>query len=323
MSFLFDGTNHPTAQQVINAGCSGCLMYGGTPQYSKNLTAGQYADYKSRGLLTPIVFEIDANDMNGGAGAGAAHAQALLADLRSKGVSDTEPVGATVDKHITAANIPLAVKYQRGFAQAVWGSGWRGAVGAYGFAEFLIAVHNEALAEWYWGAGQRSLLPPYTNVWQDNTGTIIVGGSIDDKDWILIPIPQGDIMEWTDQLAFNQTPTNPTRTAPAGQLLANADLYAGNAMNAVLDPVSGLAALHAQISALAGTLSTSEAAILAAVANVDSNQKNAFAQMATAIAAVQPGIPPTDAQVADIKASFAAALQTDISNITLTFGTKP
>lgn len=199
MAILFDGTNHPSAQQVIDAGCIGALMYGGTPQYSKNFTPGQYRDYKARSLVTAFAFEIDSNDMNGGASAGAAHAASLLANLRSGGVANTEPVCATVDKHVTAANIPLAVAYQRGFYQYVKGNGWAGPDGGYGFSEFLIAIHDAGVADWYWGAGARASMPSYTNIWQDNTGTILVGGSADDRDWVLIPLPGGD-MNLTDPL---------------------------------------------------------------------------------------------------------------------------
>lgn len=190
MTFLSDGIDHPTAQQVIDAGAAGVLMYAGTPQYTKNFRPSQYRDYKSRGLQTPFVFEDGANDMAGGQAGGAAHASALLTDLRKGGVSNQEPVGPTVDEHITAANIPLAVAYQRGFYQFVKDSGWQGHVGGYGFSEYLIAIHDNAIADWYWGAGARSAMPPYTNIWQDNTGVIIIGGSKDDKDWILIPLPQ-------------------------------------------------------------------------------------------------------------------------------------
>lgn len=196
MSILFDGTNHPTARQVIAAGCVGALMYGGTPQYAKNFTGTQYRDYKSHGLLTLFTFEVDANDMDGGSGAGAAHAKALIADLRSKGVDEHEPVCATVDKHVAAANIKLAVAYQQGFHDAVRATGWAGRVGGYGFSEFLVAIHDAGIAEWYWGAGSRSSMPPYTNIWQDNTGTILVGGSADDRDWILIPLE--GTMDWSD-----------------------------------------------------------------------------------------------------------------------------
>jgi len=213
MSILFDGTNHPSSQQVIDAGCVGALMYGGTPQYSKNFTPAQYRDYKARNLLTAFAFEIDANDMNGAQAAGAAHAASLLANLRSGGVANTEPVCSTVDKHITAANIPLAVQYQRGFYQYVKGNGWAGPDGGYGFAEFLVAIHDAGVADWYWGAGQRSLLPPYTNIWQDNTGVINVGGSADDRDWILIPLE--GTMDWTD---VRPNPIyNPAITDPADE----------------------------------------------------------------------------------------------------------
>jgi len=215
MSLLFDGTNHPSAQQVINAGCIGALLYGGTPQYSKNFTPAQYRDYKARGLLTMFAFEIDSNDMNGGQAAGATHAAALLSNLRSGDVANTEPVCATVDKHITAANIPLAVKYQRGFYEYVKGNGWAGPDGGYGFAEFLIAIHDAGIADWYWGAGQFSLLPPYTNIWQDNTGTILVGGSADDKDWLKIPLEDPMAAEWTD--LFPNPVYDPTNTNEADE----------------------------------------------------------------------------------------------------------
>jgi len=196
MSILFDGTNHPSAQQVIDAGCVGCLMYGGTPQYAKNFTGTQYRDYKARSLMTLFAFEVGANDMDGGATAGTAHARTLIADLRSKGVDEHEPVCATVDKHVAVANIKLAAAYQQGFYSAVKATGWVGRAGGYGFSEFLIAIHDAGVADWYWGAGSRSAMPPYTNIWQDNTGVINVGGSADDRDWILIPLEAA--MDWSD-----------------------------------------------------------------------------------------------------------------------------
>lgn len=253
MTILFDGTNHPSAQQVIDADCGGCLMYGGTPQYAKNFTAAQYRDYKSNGLLTLFAFEVDANDMNGGSAAGVQHARALISDLRSKGVDEHEPVCATVDKHVAAANIPLAVAYQRGFRDAVRATGWLGPVGGYGFSEFLIAIHDAGVADWYWGAGARSSMPAYTNIWQDNTRTILVGGSADDPDWVLIQLSGGN-MDWSDQIPFNQTPANPKQTAAVALCIANADLYAGNAMTNTAVLLTQLSAVAANVTAVAKAL---------------------------------------------------------------------
>lgn len=260
MALLFDGTNHPSAQQVMNAGCIGCLMYGGTPQYSKNFTPAQYRDYKARGLQTLFAFEIDMNDMNGGASAGTAHAAALLTNLRNGGVANTEPVCATVDKHITAANIPLAVAYQRGFYRYVKENGWVGPDGGYGFSEFLIAIHNAGVADWYWGAGSRSTMPPYTNIWQDNTGTLFVGGSADDRDWILIPLSGED-------MSFDLTTPlpDPLSVAGAGTVaegLATALYGIGGKRNggALANAVASMqASTAAGLTALATAMATTDA----------------------------------------------------------------
>lgn len=305
MSLLFDGTNHPSADQVINAGCVGALMYGGTPQYSKNFTPAQYRDYKARNLLTMFAFEIDANDMNGGQAAGAAHAASLLANLRSGGVANTEPVCATVDKHVTAANIPLAVAYQRGFYQYVKGNGWPGPDGGYGFSEFLIAIHDAGVADWYWGAGNRSTMPPYTNVWQDNTGTINVGGSADDLDWILVPLPPGGhTMDWSDPLPnplYDKTITDPAdvRSHPAYTVAQ----YIQGPWVRTLTVQSTEAQILAGINALAAEDSAHAAAILAATQTADTDIKAAQA----AIAALPAPGQVTEAQMADLEAKLIAA----------------
>lgn len=102
-------------------------------------------------------------------------------------------------------------------------------------------------------------------------------------------VDQGGQMDWSDQLPFNQTPKNPTQTAPAGQLLANADLYAGNAMNntaALLTKVDGLAA---QITSLQGALTADEATLVGLLQGVDSDAKAGVLQVVAAIAAVPAG----------------------------------
>lgn len=188
---FFDGTNHPPATTVIADGFQGAMLYAGTPASltGKDFTGAQYADYKAHGLYTILCFESTASDFAGGAAAGAAHARALWADCAAKGVDVRDPVCSTVDMHVAIASLRTAVAYQRAFRDTLRSLGWLGPIGIYGFPECLIACHDAEVADWYWGAGTRSSQPSYTNVWQDNTQTIMVGGSPDDIDWVLIELP--------------------------------------------------------------------------------------------------------------------------------------
>jgi hypothetical protein len=309
MSYLFDGINHPSAATVIAAGASGCLMYGGTPGdgLGKDFIAGQYADYKAHGLLCAFVYEATANDMAGGFNAGAAHARSLLADLHAKGVSSTEPVGATVDEHVSAGNIPLAVQYQKGFWSATKASGWTGPVGVYGFAEVLIACHNAGIADWYWGAGTRSLLPSYTNVWQDNTGTIQVGGSADDRDWILIPLtPGGD-------MSFDLTTPLPDPLSVAGngtveEALATALYGIGGKRNG--------GALANAVASMQTSTAAALTALTAAIVAVDSDVRVAATQEATDHAANLTAI-------SKVAALDPAVLETGIQSALTALGWTP
>lgn len=196
----FDGTNHPGAGTVLLDGFQWAFLYGGTPASlsGKDFTSGQYADYKHHGIAVAIMYENRADDATADPASieyadGVAHAQALLADLRAKGVAETEPVESTCDEHLTVTQIPQAVQYQAGFYRTIKASGWLGPVGAYGFPEFLNAVRSAGVADWFHGCGSRSTQPTWVNVWQDNTGTYLVGGAPDDVDWILVPLPSQPI----------------------------------------------------------------------------------------------------------------------------------
>jgi hypothetical protein len=189
-TILFDGINHPPAATLVADGLGGGLLYCGTPASGKDFTAAQYADYKAHKLITIMGYENLATDINGGRALGQAHANSFLADARAKRVSFGEPALATVDEHVSAANLSLAMQYQSGFRAGLKAGGWRGPIGIYGFSEVLEAAHMMGNADFYFGAGNRASLPPYTNIWQDNTQTIQVGGSADDRDVVLIPLPE-------------------------------------------------------------------------------------------------------------------------------------
>lgn len=283
---IYDGVNHPSAATVLADGLVGGLLYGGTPNSGKNFTAAQYADFKAHGLLTPFAYENLATDMSGGATAGVAHASALISDLRAKHVAETEPVFPTVDEHVSVADLPLAVEYQRAFFNTVVKTGWLGRIGTYGFPELLNAVHADGCAEFYFGAGSRASQPAFVNIWQDNTQTVVVGGAHDDKDWILIPLPvarplptpaptEGTDMQLTDPIPSNPAPgtvgfvlrdmqrgvtgVNTAGTMALGILMADDDIAeiataVSNLANAVTALQSQLVASAAEIAAIKAKL---------------------------------------------------------------------
>lgn len=140
-------------------------------------------------------------------------------------------------------------------------------------------------------------------------------------------VDQGGQMDWSDQLPFNQTPQNPTRTAPASQLLANADLYAGNAMNNTTALLTKVDAVAAQITSLQGALTADEATLVGLLQGVDSDSKAGVLQVVAAIAAVPAGgqvdvktlavalapLLPADATPAAIGEAVVAAFQAHLA----------
>jgi hypothetical protein len=255
--FLIDGINHPTVDQVRAAKAIGVMLYGGTPGDSlgKDFTAGQYAAYKQAGLLTPFMYENRATDATADAPAieyrdGVNHANALIADLRNKGVADTEPIECTCDEHLTAAQIPRALQYQTGFYNAAKAQ-WHGAVGGYGFPEFTTAIHDAHVADWLHGCGRQSDQPAFINIWQDNNNTIFVGGSNDDEDWVRTPLPFGggnvgilapdDVAAVANAVLFNTKIVGPSG---ATQYNANDMLYWTNRI------INGWDAMVAELTAI-------------------------------------------------------------------------
>jgi hypothetical protein len=186
---FFDGINHPSAATVIADGLDGGMLYLGTPSSGKDLTAAQYRDYKAHGLFVAVGFEHVTTDWQGGAAAGRRNAAAFLADARAKGVDPDDPFWVAIDMHVAARDLPTVVAYVRAYVAGVRAGKWRGRAGVYGFPEVTNALHAARVVDWYWGAGRRADQPAFVNVWQDNTQHVVVGGSSDDLDWVLIPIP--------------------------------------------------------------------------------------------------------------------------------------
>ena len=298
-TILFDGRNHPPAATLIADGIAGGLLYCGTPASGKDFTAAQYADYKAHKLITIMGYENTTTDINGGYPAGQQHAAAFLADCRAKRVSFTEPALSTVDEHVTAANLPLAMNHHRGFRDGLKAAGWTGPIGIYGFSEVLAAAHAAGNADFYFGAGSRASLPPYTNIWQDNTGTIQVAGAADDRDVVLIPLPTEDNVT----TGFNSPDTDPG-PGKYGHDLLNVDQLANSG-------TVGFAALAAKLDAQAKQLT----AIATAVNAVDADVKSGANSVLAALASGET-INLTAEQVADLAQRIDAGLPGYTVNIT-------
>lgn len=308
---FFDGINHPSAATVIADGLDGGMLYLGTPASGKDVTAAQYRDYKAHHLKTIVGFEHVITDWLGGAAAGRRNAAAFLADARAKGVDPDDPFWVAIDMHVTAGDLPTVVAYVRAFVATVRAGGWRGPAGGYGFPEVTTALHAARVVDWYWGAGRRADQPPFVNVWQDNTQTILVGGSRDDEDWVLIPIPT----EEDDVTNFNSPDTDPG-PGHYGHDLLNVDQLANNAdygfkalaakLDAVPAAVHGLdvhtsaqfaavadqiAALAAAVKSITGAISDLTADMATIQQKVDAQQPDTLTGQATVTVELNPGIP--------------------------------
>jgi glycoside hydrolase-like protein len=199
MVMFADELGRPSAVDLIKAGFDGVILYAGTPAAAsgKDFTTAQYQDYLAHGLQILYVYELGTNDIIGGAELGQAHALDLIADLQAKGASPGYPACAAVDEHVSAANLGLAVEYQRGFFLALKKAGYFGPVGVYGFPEVTTAVHAASpgpIAEWYWGCGSHSAQPSFINIYQSNAGTVTVDSIPVDEDEVLIPVATSDTL---------------------------------------------------------------------------------------------------------------------------------
>lgn len=181
---------YPGAASLAAAGFSGAIRYIGKGTAGKRLTAAERQDFDAHGFAYLLVCELDTHDAEGGYAAGRSFAQVALADARANGVPDSVGIACAADEHLTTAQIPGAVEYARGFRDVVGQSRH----GAYGFSEFLAAVHAAGLASWYWQSGS----PPsvtetdgYVHFWQRNTGqtTSSVNGVTCDISDQLLPLP--------------------------------------------------------------------------------------------------------------------------------------
>lgn len=184
---------YPGAAALKAAGFEGAIRYIGEGSSGKRLSASERADFDAHGFSYLLVCEFDIHDAEGGYSRGQQYAVDALADARYKGVPESVGIACAADEHLTAAQVPAAVEYARGFRDTVG----QARTGAYGFSEFVAAVHAAGIGSWYWQSGN----PPtttgtagYVRFWQRNgydgkpTTTYANGIQCDINDRLL-PLP--------------------------------------------------------------------------------------------------------------------------------------
>lgn len=162
-------SGRPGSAALRAAGITGVIRYVGVGSASKRITAAEYADYAANGIEVRLVVELGVHDAESGYTAGVTNANLALSDARSLGIPDTVGIAAAADEHLAANKITTALAYVQGFRDVLGGA----RTGAYGFAEFIDAVHTADLAGWWWKSGNAPTLSEssWVTFWQRNNGT--------------------------------------------------------------------------------------------------------------------------------------------------------
>jgi hypothetical protein len=159
---------YPGGAALRAAGIAGVIRYVGLGSSSKRITRAEYLDLVANGIEVRLVAELGTHDAEGGYAAGVANARAALADARALGIPDTVGIAAACDEHLTSAQVPTAVQYAHGFADVLGTD----RAGAYGFAEFVDAVHAADIVGWWWkcGSAPTAAEAAWITFWQRNAG---------------------------------------------------------------------------------------------------------------------------------------------------------
>jgi hypothetical protein len=302
-----DYIGYPGGAALAGAGFAGVARYVGLGSTSKRITAAEYQDLVAHGIQVLLVCELNTHDAEGGYAAGVSNATAALADARAKGIPDSVGIAAACDEHLTSAQIAAAVDYVRGFRDVLG----QARTGAYGFAEFVDAVHAAGYVSWLWkcGAAPTTAESSWITFWQRNAGTTTqtvnrVVVDIDDQETAIpngaAAVTQPDFTQ-TDRNALdgeaNQivSPFFPASAkhpdgVPQAQIAA-VPVDGGPLMVQVLYLVQALGTVNTQLTAVQGALSTDEAALLAAIKGVATGAVDVSALAA----ALTPVLAPVDA----------------------------
>lgn len=180
-------------------GYDGALRYISAGSDGKQIHSREREAAARQGMKLLLVDELntgDAWDSANDRSAGVVRGRAALADAKAEGFGRIG-ISAAADAHAPSVrHIGDAVMYATGFASVV-GKEW---AGFYGFMEVLRAVRTANVVSWYWLAGSKPSAEDakWLAFWQDNTGTVVVGGVTCDVNWRLDGRIPGAVKEEDD-----------------------------------------------------------------------------------------------------------------------------
>jgi hypothetical protein len=160
------------------------IGYPGNPKCISHYP-GAYQALTRSGRKVLLVHELGTADMAGGWDAGVSHARTALADARSVGYPETDPIFFCADGWLSEHGIPVgtAMSYLDGVASVI---GWS-RTGAYGFNDTISAVAGGNHARWRWLCGaaptDQQVAAWGVHIYQWNNGSISVGGMACDLNW--------------------------------------------------------------------------------------------------------------------------------------------
>lgn len=305
-------SGRPGAVALKNMGITGVIRYVGVGSASKRITASEYADYTANGVQVLLVVELGVHDAEGGYAAGVNNATGALRDARSLGIPDSVGIAAASDEHLAASQITTSLAYVQGFRDVLGAA----RTGAYGFAEFVDAVHSAGLAGWWWKAGNAPTLAEssWVTFWQRNNGltTETINKVVVDLDnEVNAPITAGDEdMAVTDSLApYGGVRASDGAPVTVGDALATAYVALSNASH---DPEGKT--LFDRFSAIDAALATLTAAANVPAPAVTLSAEQLSALEATVTTAVQGlNLPVSATDVSAIAQAVAALLGSKLS----------
>lgn len=237
------------------AGVTGVLRYiakEGGSSVVVGVTAAELADLDAHNIGWALIYEAQAADwMAGGYSTGVQAGQWIQQQIAGLGRAVRTVYLAADSPTLSSAAVCACLDG----AASVLG---REIIGLYGFSAQLAAAQSGGHASRYWLCGHYApaswmCLYQCNGSQPSGPSTLTVAGQSCDvdialsQDWGQTGV---NTMEWTDQIPFPTT-ANPTATAQAQLCIANADLYAGQAVTNTQAILAQLAALTATVGQLA------------------------------------------------------------------------
>jgi hypothetical protein len=141
----------PGGAALVRAGVKGVGRYLATD--GRGLTASEYQDLKSHGLLVWVVREGAASGMLGGFAQGVIDARIAAQQIAAVGLPADTVVHTAADWNVQSSQFAACDAYHDGFASVLGGYD---RVGAYGGLHWLNHVHSVGKAVSFWQAGATS-----------------------------------------------------------------------------------------------------------------------------------------------------------------------